>query len=40
MIAAIAIQHNLTLVTGNLSHYRRIEGLGNSLKADTWHEGV
>lgn len=36
MIAATALQHNLTLVTGNISHYQRILGLGYSLKLDNW----
>ncbi len=36
IIAAIAIQHDLTLVTGNLAHYERIQGLGYSLKLDNW----
>lgn len=36
MIAAIAIGHNLTLVTGNLSHYQRIQDLGYSLILDNW----
>ncbi|MDZ7963619.1 MAG: type II toxin-antitoxin system VapC family toxin [Nostoc sp. DedSLP03] len=36
MIAAIAISHNLTLVTGNLSHYQRIQDLNYSLKLDNW----
>ena len=36
MIAAIAIRHNLTLVTGNLSHYQRIEDLDYSLRLDNW----
>ncbi|WP_238360988.1 PIN domain-containing protein [Iningainema tapete] len=36
MIAAIAIQQNLTLVSGNLSHYQRIQALGYSLKLDNW----
>jgi tRNA(fMet)-specific endonuclease VapC len=35
-IAAIALQNNLTLVTGNLNHYQRILELGYSLKLDTW----
>ncbi|MEH1766581.1 MAG: PIN domain-containing protein [Nostoc sp.] len=37
MIAAIAIRHNLTLVTGNLSHYQRIQDLNYLLKLDNWH---
>ncbi|MEH2110191.1 type II toxin-antitoxin system VapC family toxin [Nostoc sp.] len=36
MIAAIAISHNLTLVTGNLSHYQRIQDLNYSLRLDNW----
>ena len=36
MIAAIALQHGLTLVTGNLSHYRRIESLGYAVKLEDW----
>ena len=36
MIAAIAIQHDLTLITGNTSHYERLQKLGYSLKLDNW----
>ncbi len=36
MIAAIAMQNNLTLVTGNLPHYQRLQSLGYSLKLDNW----
>lgn len=36
IIAATALQNDLTLVTGNLSHYQRIQGLGYSLKLDNW----
>ena len=36
MIAAVAIQQGLTLVTGNLSHYQRIKDLGYELKLDNW----
>jgi tRNA(fMet)-specific endonuclease VapC len=36
MIAAIAIENGLTLVTGNTSHYARLPGLGYSLKLDNW----
>jgi tRNA(fMet)-specific endonuclease VapC len=36
MIAAIAVQHGLTLVSGNLAHYRRIEALGYGLKLENW----
>ncbi|BAY77258.1 PilT-like protein [Nostoc linckia NIES-25] len=36
IIAAIAIQQNLTLVSGNRSHYQRIQALGYNLKLDNW----
>ena len=36
MIAAIALRHDLTLVTGNLSHYERIQKLGYNLELDNW----
>jgi predicted nucleic acid-binding protein len=36
MIAAIALQHGLTLVSGNLSHYYRIEALGYELQLENW----
>jgi tRNA(fMet)-specific endonuclease VapC len=36
MIAGTAIQQNLTLVTGNLSHYQRVQALGYNLKLDNW----
>ena len=36
MIAAIALSHNLTLITGNTSHYQRIQSLGYGLKVDNW----
>ena len=36
MIAAIALQQNLTLATGNLSHYQRLQPLSYSLKLDNW----
>ncbi|WP_392532124.1 PIN domain-containing protein [Nostoc sp. C117] len=36
IIAAIAIQQNLTLVSGNLSHYQRIQSLGYGLDLDNW----
>jgi len=38
MIAAIAIQHNLTLVSGNTDHYQRIQNLGYSLKIENWRQ--
>lgn len=36
IIAAIAIQHDLTLVTGNMAHYQRIQALGYTLRLDNW----
>ncbi len=36
MIAAIAIQSDLTLITGNTAHYERIQKLGYPLKIDNW----
>ncbi|QLE58119.1 PIN domain-containing protein [Nostoc sp. TCL26-01] len=36
IIAAIAIQQNLSLVSGNLAHYQRIQTLGYSLQLDNW----
>jgi tRNA(fMet)-specific endonuclease VapC len=36
MIAAIALRHGLTLVTGNLAHYGRIQSLGYDLWLEDW----
>jgi tRNA(fMet)-specific endonuclease VapC len=36
MIAAIALRLDLTLVTGNLAHYQRIQALNYKLKLDNW----
>ncbi|WP_165226502.1 PIN domain-containing protein [Aquisphaera insulae] len=36
MIAAIAIEHDLTLVTGNTAHYQHIQQLGYPLILDNW----
>jgi tRNA(fMet)-specific endonuclease VapC len=36
IIAAIALQYDLILVTGNTLHYQRIQGLGYPLKLDNW----
>lgn len=36
MIAAMAIQAGLDLVTGNTAHYQRIQDLGYPLKLDNW----
>lgn len=36
MIAAIALRHSLTLVTGNFSHYQRVQALGYRLRLDNW----
>lgn len=32
----IAIEQNLTLVSGKLSNYQRIQALGYNLKLDNW----
>ncbi len=36
MVAAIALQHGLTLVTGNTTHYGRIQALGYALDIENW----
>jgi tRNA(fMet)-specific endonuclease VapC len=36
LIAAIAITHDLVLVSGNQAHYARIQSLGYALKLDNW----
>ncbi len=36
MIAAISLQRHLTLVTGNLVHYQRIQAVGYKLKLENW----
>jgi len=36
MIAAIALHHGLELVTGNTSHYQRIQQLGYPLMLTNW----
>lgn len=35
-IAAVALQRELTLVTGNLSHYQPIQAFGYPLRLDNW----
>ena len=36
MIAALALRHGLTLVTGNISHYQRIQALNYQLTLENW----
>jgi predicted nucleic acid-binding protein len=36
MIAAVALQHGLELVTGNTSHYQRLQQLGYPLTLVNW----
>jgi tRNA(fMet)-specific endonuclease VapC len=36
MIAATAIEHGLVLVTGNTSHFARIQAIGYPLVLDNW----
>ncbi len=38
LIAGIALRYRLTLVTGNLAHYRRIQHLGYELDLENWRE--
>jgi tRNA(fMet)-specific endonuclease VapC len=40
LIAAIALQNDLVLVTGNTSHYQRIQNLGYGLKLANWRDPV
>ena len=36
LIASIAIENNLILVTGNIKHYQKIQLLGYDLQLDNW----
>jgi len=36
MVAAVALQHGLTLVTGNSAHYERVKALGYALDIENW----
>ena len=36
IIAALALEHNLVLSTGNTGHYQRIKDLGYDLKIENW----
>ncbi len=36
MVAAVALQHKLTLVTGNTAHYERVKALGYALDSENW----
>jgi len=36
LIAGIALQHNLILITGNTKHFERIVRLGYPLRMDDW----
>ena len=36
MIAAIALRYGMVLVTGNTTHYQRIQAIGYPLKLDNW----
>jgi tRNA(fMet)-specific endonuclease VapC len=38
IIAAIAMTHDVTLVSGNVSHYERIRALGYGLPLDNWRD--
>jgi predicted nucleic acid-binding protein len=36
MIAAVALQHNLPVVTGNVQHFEAVRGAGHPLEIDNW----
>jgi tRNA(fMet)-specific endonuclease VapC len=36
MVAAVALRHDLTLITGNQRHYQRIQSAGYDLRLDNW----
>jgi predicted nucleic acid-binding protein len=36
IIAAVALDHGLELVTGNIAHYQRIQNLGYPLTLINW----
>jgi tRNA(fMet)-specific endonuclease VapC len=38
LIAATAVFHGLTLVTGNLKHFERVQKLGYALELDNWRD--
>lgn len=38
LIAAIAVRHDLTLVTGNARHFERVRQLGFPLRLDDWRQ--
>lgn len=35
-VAAIALENNLALSTGNISHYQRIQNVGYDLNLNNW----
>ena len=39
IIAATAIEHDLTLVTGNIRHHQRIIDIGYPLTLENWRDG-
>lgn len=39
MIAGIALQHQLPLVTGNTSHFEHVREVGYDLALDNWRRG-
>lgn len=38
LIGATALHHNLMLVSGNIRHYARIQGLGRPLRLENWRD--
>ncbi len=40
MIAAIALNHSLVLITANMEHFERIRSLGYPLELENWRSGA
>ena len=38
MIAAMALEHDLVLITGNVQHYKHIRQVGYALKLKNWKQ--
>lgn len=40
MIAAVALQHNLPVVTGNVQHFEAVRAAGHPLEIDNWRRAT
>ncbi len=40
MIAATTLHYDLSLITGNVSHYRRIESVKYPIRLENWRESA